>query len=109
MQACSGRNGDGSRAARGGSAHRERAGRLDTAAASGATLASVAPLTTEQILALLAPIVVIQLGLMIVALHDLESDERRVRGGSKIIWALVIVFVNILGPIIYLIGGREDA
>jgi len=69
----------------------------------------VPELKTEQILALLAPIVIIQLGLMIVALHDLESDERRVRGGSKIVWALVIVFVNIVGPIIYLIGGREDA
>ena len=93
----------------GGSARRERAARLDTPARGGATLASVAPLTTEQILALLAPIVVIQLGLMIVALHDLESDERRVRGGSKLLWVLVIVFVNVVGPIIYLIGGREDA
>ena len=48
--------------------------------------APVAPLTTEQILALLAPIVVIQLGLMIVALHDLEQEERHVRGGSKLVW-----------------------
>jgi hypothetical protein len=68
----------------------------------------MAPLTTAQILALLAPIVVIQLGLMVVALHDLEQDDRRVRGGSKLVWALVIVFVNIVGPIIYLVGGRED-
>ena len=109
MQGCSGRDGKGSRTDCGRSAHRERASRPDTAPATGATLASVAPLTTEQILALLAPIVVLQLGLMIVALHDLESDERRVRGGSKIVWALVIVLVNIVGPIIYLIGGREDA
>ena len=65
-------------------------------------------LRTEQVIALLAPIVIIQLGLMIVALHDLESDERRVRGGSKLIWALVIVFVNVVGPIIYLAAGRED-
>jgi hypothetical protein len=41
------------------------------------------PLTTEQILLLLAPVVVIQLGLMIVALIDLERDERRVRGGAR--------------------------
>jgi hypothetical protein len=69
----------------------------------------VAPLTTEQILALLAPIIVIQFGLMIVALHDLEQEDRRVRGGSKLVWALVIVFVNIVGPLVYLVGGREDA
>ena len=65
-------------------------------------------LKTEQIVALLAPIVIIQLGLMIVALRDLEQEERRVRGDSKLIWALVIVFVNVVGPIIYLVGGRED-
>jgi len=69
----------------------------------------VPPLTTDQIIALLAPIVIIQLGLMIVALHDLEQEDRRVRGGSKLVWALVIVFVNVVGPIIYLVGGREDA
>jgi hypothetical protein len=69
----------------------------------------VPPLTTVQILALVAPIVVIQLGLMIVALHDLEPDDRHVRGGSKLVWVVIIVFVNVLGPIIYLVGGREDS
>jgi hypothetical protein len=66
-------------------------------------------LRTEQVIALLAPIIIIQLGLMIAALFDLEKDERRVRGGSKLVWSLVIVFVNILGPIIYFIAGREEA
>jgi hypothetical protein len=69
----------------------------------------VNPLTTEQILLLLAPVVIIQLGLMIVALVDLERDERRVRGGRKVVWALIIVFVNIIGPILYFAVGREDA
>jgi len=69
----------------------------------------VAPLKPEQIIALLIPIVVIQLGLMIAALVDLERDERRVRGGSKLVWAVVIVFVNILGPILYFIAGREES
>ena len=48
-----------------------------------ARLAAMNPLTTEQILLLLAPVVLIQLGLMIVALIDLERDERRVRGGQQ--------------------------
>jgi hypothetical protein len=68
----------------------------------------VAPLKLEQIIALLAPILVIQLGLMIAALYDLEKEERQVRGGSKLVWALVIVFVNIVGPIVYLTAGREE-
>jgi hypothetical protein len=66
-------------------------------------------LKPEQIIALLVPIIVIQLGLMIAALVDLERSERRVRGGSKLVWALVIVFVNIVGPILYFVAGREDA
>jgi hypothetical protein len=67
------------------------------------------PLTTEQLILLLVPLILIQLGLMIVALFDLERAERRVRGGSKVVWALIIVFVNIIGPILYFTVGREDA
>jgi hypothetical protein len=40
---------------------------------------------------------------------DLERSERRVRGGSKIVWALVIILVNIIGPILYFVAGREEA
>ena len=69
----------------------------------------MADLKTEQVLALLLPILLIQLGLMIAALFDLEKEERRVRGGSKLIWALVIVFLNIVGPILYFIAGREES
>ena len=31
------------------------------------------------------------------------------RGGSKLVWVLIIVFINILGPIIYFVAGREEA
>jgi hypothetical protein len=77
--------------------------------AAGTLIVSMAELKPEQIIALVAPIVVIQLGLMIAALYDLEKDDRRVRGDSKLVWALVIVFVNVLGPIIYLVAGREES
>jgi hypothetical protein len=66
-------------------------------------------LKVEQIVALLLPILAIQLGLMIAALIDLEHADRRVRGGSKLVWALVIVFLNIVGPIVYFIAGREES
>jgi hypothetical protein len=69
----------------------------------------MADLKPEQIIALVAPIIIIQLGLMIAALIDLERDERRVRGGSKLVWALVIVFVNVVGPILYFVAGREES
>ena len=72
-------------------------------------MVTVADLKTEQIIALLAPIIVIQLGLIVAALYDLERDERRVRGGNKLVWVLIIVFLNIIGPIVYFVAGREEA
>ena len=57
---------------------------------------------------LLLPILVIQLGLMVFALWDITRPERRVRGDSKLMWGLIVVFVGMLGPIIYLAVGRED-
>ncbi len=65
-------------------------------------------LKTEQVIALLLPLVVIQLGLIIAALYDLEKEERHVRGGSKLVWVLIIVFVNVIGPIVYFTAGRQD-
>ncbi|MGA3030427.1 MAG: ATP-binding cassette domain-containing protein [Candidatus Limnocylindrales bacterium] len=61
------------------------------------------------IIALLMPILIVQLGLMLYALYDLFQEDRRVRGDSKILWALVIAFVNILGPLTYFFVGRDDS
>ena len=43
---------------------------------------------------------------MVVALVDLVRRER-VRG-PKWAWALVIVFFNLIGPVVYLLFGREE-
>ena len=63
----------------------------------------------RQMLPLLAPILVLQLALMLLAVVDLFRDERQVRWVSKPLWALIIVFVNIIGPLAYFFVGREDA
>ena len=61
------------------------------------------------ILLLLVPILVIQLGLMIWGLYDLTRPERRVKGDSKVVWALIIIFLNYVGPILYFVVGREES
>jgi uncharacterized YccA/Bax inhibitor family protein len=61
------------------------------------------------ILAILLPILVLQLGLLVWALYDLTRPERRVKGDSKVVWALIIIFINIIGPILYFLVGREDS
>lgn len=86
-----------------------RTSRADTSGPRDVPSADMAELKTEQIIALLALIIAIQLGLMIAALYDLERGERRVRGGSKLVWVFIIVFVNVIGPIIYFVAGREEA
>ena len=66
-------------------------------------------MSTGQILLLILPIVVIELALILLAIRDLLRTDRRVRGGNKAVWALVILFISLLGPIVYFAIGREDA
>ena len=62
-----------------------------------------------QILLLLSPIIVIELVLIVVALRDLLKPERLVRGDSKLMWGILIVFIGLLGPLLYLTVGRREA
>ena len=64
---------------------------------------------SPQLLLLIVPLVILQIGLLAFAIVDLLRDDRAVRGGSKPAWAVVIVFVNLIGPIIYFLVGRVDA
>ena len=58
-------------------------------------------------LPLLIPIFLIQLALIGFALADLLRRENT--RGPKWIWVLVILFVNMIGPIIYFLLGRDEA
>lgn len=60
----------------------------------------------KEILPLLVPIVLIQLVLLVFALLDLR--KREATRGPKWAWALIIIFVNFIGPVLYFTIGRED-
>ena len=62
----------------------------------------------QGILPLLLPLLLLQLALMVLALIDLFREERRVRFVSKPIWVLIVVFVNIIGPLLYFFVGRDE-
>ena len=66
-------------------------------------------MSQAQILLLLAPIIVIEVGLILFALHDLLKPERLVRGDSKLMWGIIIVFISLFGPLLYLTVGRREA
>ena len=57
-------------------------------------------------LPLLIPIFLVQIALIVIALWDLW--KREATRGPKWLWVLVILMVNFIGPIIYLVVGRED-
>ncbi|MBN1140015.1 MAG: PLDc_N domain-containing protein [Anaerolineae bacterium] len=55
---------------------------------------------------LLIPILLLELGLMVFALIDLSN--RAATRGPKWAWILVIVLINVIGPILYLLFGRQE-
>lgn len=63
--------------------------------------------TIIEYLPIILPLFILQLILLVIAIRHLISNEN-ISKENKIIWALVIIFVNIIGPIIYLVFGRKD-
>ena len=60
----------------------------------------------KDMLPFLIPLIVIELVLVVIALVDLIKRPQ-VRG-NKLVWVLIIVFVEIIGPILYLALGRKE-
>ncbi len=60
----------------------------------------------SRLLPFLIPVILLQWGLMVFALVDLVRRERT--RGPKWVWALVIVCINFIGPIVYFVVGREE-
>ncbi|MCR4393546.1 MAG: PLD nuclease N-terminal domain-containing protein [Dehalococcoidales bacterium] len=64
-------------------------------------------MTYATALLLTIPLILIELGLMVFALYDLVR-RKKVKGGNKLLWGILIVLVNLIGPILYLVLGREE-
>ena len=62
--------------------------------------------TLNELLPFLIPVILLQIALIVVALMDLVRRERT--RGPKWAWALVILFFNLIGPVVYLLFGREE-
>lgn len=59
-------------------------------------------------LLMLSPLIAIQVGLQIYALYDIYK-----RGGAReplptIVWVVIVVVLNLLGPILYFFLGRKE-
>ncbi|MFS0752484.1 PLD nuclease N-terminal domain-containing protein [Oceanobacillus sp. 1P07AA] len=59
-----------------------------------------------EYLPIILPFVVIQIILMIIALIDWNKNKESLDG--KLVWLIVIIFLNIFGPIIYFLFARRN-
>jgi hypothetical protein len=62
-----------------------------------------------DLILLLLPLIVLQVVLLVFALVDLTRPQRRVRGDNKVVWALIIIFIELFGPLLYFLIGREES
>jgi len=58
-------------------------------------------------LPVIAPLAIVQLGLMVVALvHAIR--HQRYKAGNMAVWIIIIVLISIIGPVLYFILGRGE-
>jgi hypothetical protein len=55
---------------------------------------------------ILLPVIVLQLILVITALVSLFKQEQT--NGPKWLWTIIILFINIIGPVLYFIFGKKE-
>jgi uncharacterized membrane protein YhaH (DUF805 family) len=63
--------------------------------------------TLKDMLPFIIPLIVVQLALIVISVVDLVRRDH-VAGSSKLVWVLVIILINIIGPIVYLAFGRRE-
>ncbi len=62
---------------------------------------------TGLLITVLLPLIIVEVVLLVAALFDLTRPNRRVKSDNKVVWALIIIFVATIGPILYFLAGRE--
>jgi len=73
-------------------------------------IAASVSLGSPLAVALLGVVVLVELGLLAWALIDLaKRPADRVAGGSRLLWLLLCLLLQLIGPVIYLIVGRLRA
>ncbi|MDP7980180.1 PLD nuclease N-terminal domain-containing protein [Bacillus sp. WLY-B-L8] len=59
------------------------------------------------IMPILLPVILVGMLLVLIALIDLYRHRKTRK--NVLIWTLIILFVSILGPILYFVVGRKDS
>jgi len=59
-----------------------------------------------QLMIMLVPLIIIQFSLILFAI--LQLNKYGVKNLSKTVWIIIILFVNTIGPILFLLIGRNS-
>ncbi|MFJ7929609.1 PLD nuclease N-terminal domain-containing protein [Peribacillus sp. NPDC096448] len=60
-----------------------------------------------SILPIILPVIVIGMILVLIALIDLYRNRKTRK--NVLLWTLIIIFANTIGPILYFVIGRKDS
>lgn len=63
-------------------------------------------LLDPQILIAIVPLALIQLSLLIFCIQKILKEGTR--NLSKPLWILIVIFINLLGPVMYIFLGRNE-
>jgi len=61
----------------------------------------------RQLLPLIIPLAVIQIGLMVAALIHIFRHHTY-KTGNRVLWVILVICINTIGPILYFTIGRSD-
>lgn len=61
----------------------------------------------KEYLPFIIPLLIIQIILIIVSLSHILK-HKNYKCGTRLIWILVVIFINLIGPVLYFIIGRDD-
>ncbi len=56
---------------------------------------------------LVMPLILINLVLIFICLKDLFK-RKKITGNNKWLWAGIIIFIQLLGPVLYLVLGKKE-
>lgn len=61
----------------------------------------------REYLPILIPLIIIIISLLIFSLHHILKHDKY-KYGNRIIWILIVVCIQIIGPILYFTIGKDD-
>ena len=62
----------------------------------------------QAYLPFIIPLAILQMGLMIAALVHIFTHSTY-KMGNRVLWVIVVLFLNTLGPVLYFFLGRDDS